>query len=745
MAFRLPPSTSNWPAVRWVNTRCSRLWRRHPPRLEQWQRRFHDLQISDKLSLGVGVLIVLTFLVVGRSYLGSMRAISTINRTQDLRMPMALISGDAQANLLSMMSNVRGYLATGESEYRDRYQEARQRFEMEVAEMHRLLEQQPSSKTHEYLENLEETYAEWATLPNQLFALQNNALDNQPALRRLDDEGEVPIAVISTDISKMIQEQEGRSPSAANTILLGDLIDFRGSFALMVSSLRSYLVTQNPSFRFEYSANLKANEAAWQRINAQRGQLTANQQAYLTQIAAMRQSLLVLPQSLFEIVEGDRYREDLYLFQAEAEPLADDMINQLEEIVLIEQLALTNDLRRGHQSLQAAQWQTLLTGVMALFVGVGMVYLLRRQIADPIKRLTHVTTRLSDGDLDARAVVESRDEIGILAASFNQMTEHLAQSRDELAQYSRTLEQRVETRTQELQEKNAQLEETLQDLRRTQAQLIQTEKMSSLGQLVAGVAHEINNPVNFIHGNTSHASEYMRDLLNLLYLYQAQYPEPTPAIQDMLDEIDFDFLKQDFPNLLASMQVGTERIREIVQSLRTFSRLDEAEFKEVDVHDGLESTLMILRHRFKARPHHPELNLVKQFGELPPVECYAGQLNQVFMNILSNSIDALDERDAARSPAEIAANPSTITITTAQPNPDWITIRIGDNGPGIPVDAQTRLFDPFFTTKPVGKGTGLGMSISYQIVTEKHHGQIYCISQPGSGAEFIIELPIRQS
>lgn len=745
MAFRLPPFTTNSSVLRRLNTWRNQLRQKPHPHLDRLQQQLHDLQISDKLSLGFGVLVLLTFLVVGRSYWGSVRAMLTIRRTQDLRMPMALISADAQANLLSMMSNVRGYLATGESQYRDRYQKARQTFEADLVKMHALLEQQRSSKTDEYLDDLQDTYTDWLTLPDQLFSLRNNALDNQPALRQLDEEGEVPIAVISTTIGEMIQEQEGRSPSAENTILLGDLIDFRGSFALLVSSLRSYIVTQNPSFRFEYSANLRENNEAWQQIISQRSLLTASQQAKLDKMASMRTPFLALPDDLFHIVESDRAREDLYLFQAEVEPLADDMLNLLEEIVMIEQQALTQDLERGQQSLYAAQWQTLLAGLIALFLGMGMAYLLRRQIADPIKRLTQVTARLSDGDLEARAVVESKDEIGILATTFNQMTDHLAESREELAQYNRTLEQRVEARTLELQEKNGQLEETLQDLQNTQAQLIQTEKMSSLGQLVAGVAHEINNPVNFIHGNTSHAKDYVSDLLSLIELYQDQYPNPSAAIADKLDEIDFEFLQQDFPNLLASMQVGTERIREIVQSLRTFSRLDEAEVKEINIHDGLESTLMILRHRFKACKTHPEIVLIKNFGDIPPVECYAGQLNQVFMNILSNSIDALNERDAGRSPDDLKTHPSAITISTHQPNPAWVAIHIADNGPGIPTDIQARLFDPFFTTKPVGKGTGLGMSISYQIVTEKHQGHLYCMSQPGNGAEFIIELPVRQS
>jgi signal transduction histidine kinase len=742
MAFRIPPA-ANGVMARWQQEWRSR-WPPQQQRLDQLSRRFYDLQINDKLTIGFGVLVLLTFLVVGRSYLGSFQASVTINRTQQLRMPLALTSSNAQANLLSMMSNVRGYLATGESEYRDRYQAARQRFDQELRAINNLLAQQPASKTHQYIVSLEENYGDWAQLPNQLFALRNNLLANQPALRRLDAEGELPIAVISNSIQQMIQEQEGRSPSPDNTLLLGDMVDFRGSFALLVSSLRSYLVTQNPAFRFEYTANARTNAEAWQRLNSQRSQLTPAQQQHLNEIAAMRQPLLALPQSLFEIVEGDRHREDLYLFQTQAEPLADEMLRLLAEVVALEHEMLTQDLNRGEQSLRGAQWQTILAGLIALALGIAMTRLLRRQIADPIKRLTQVTERLSQGDLDARAAVESKDEIGTLALAFNQMTDHLAQSREALAQYSQTLAQRVEERTQELKEKNTQLKQTLEHLKQTQTQLIQTEKMSSLGQLVAGVAHEINNPVNFIHGNTNHASEYVHDLLSLLELYQETYPHPTPALVNKMEEVDLEFMKHDFPHLLASMKVGTERIREIVQSLRVFSRLDEAEVKEVDIHDGLDSTLMILRHRLKARMHHPEICIIKRFGEIPRVECYAGQLNQVFMNILSNAIDALDERDAARTVAEIEAAPSTITITTHQPAPDLVAIHIADNGTGIPPEVQYQLFDPFFTTKPVGKGTGLGMSISYKIVTEKHHGQLYCISQPECGAEFIIELPIRQ-
>ncbi|XGV94558.1 MAG: PAS domain S-box protein [Leptolyngbya sp. BL-A-14] len=297
----------------------------------------------------------------------------------------------------------------------------------------------------------------------------------------------------------------------------------------------------------------------------------------------------------------------------------------------------------------------------------------------------------------------------------------------------------------QLQQQAADLEHALEELQRTQTQMVQSEKMSSLGQLVAGVAHEINNPVNFIYGNLNHANEYTQDLLRLLSLYEEHYPNPVDAIKAEAEAIDLDFLMTDLPKLLGSLKVGADRIQKIVASLRSFSRLDEAEVKDVDVHEGIDSTLMILHNRLKSRSEYPAIQVVKEYGELPPIECYAGQLNQVFMNILSNAIDALDEQNQVRSPAEVNEQPSVITIQTRVVGSDRVLIQIADNGPGIPEAVQKRLFDPFFTTKAVGKGTGMGMSISHQVITERHKGRLTCHSIPGQGATFVIEIPMRQT
>ncbi|MEM8638124.1 MAG: ATP-binding protein [Cyanobacteria bacterium P01_G01_bin.54] len=281
---------------------------------------------------------------------------------------------------------------------------------------------------------------------------------------------------------------------------------------------------------------------------------------------------------------------------------------------------------------------------------------------------------------------------------------------------------------------NQELEQVLHQLKQTQVQLVQTEKMSSLGQLVAGIAHEINNPMNFITGNIQYLQQYADDLVGLVDLYKQVYPEPKDEIVERQEEIEFEFIANDLNKLVKSITAGSERVTEIVQSMRNFSRLDEAAVKAVDIHSGINSTLLILNSRLKAKGSRPEIKIYKQYGELPEIECYAGQLNQVFMNILANAIDAL------------AGFPEPqITIATRQCSPEAIEIVIADNGPGIPAEIQSRLFEPFFTTKPVGKGTGLGLSISYQVITDHHSGQLLCNSQPNQGTQFVIVLPIRCS
>jgi two-component system NtrC family sensor kinase len=401
--------------------------------------------------------------------------------------------------------------------------------------------------------------------------------------------------------------------------------------------------------------------------------------------------------------------------------------------------------------MQQAADQTFITSTLSLLVGIITILLLmgillQKNVLQPLEDLNNAVFQSKKTGIFPMPKTIPANEIQFLASTFDEVFRQLEVHEKLTKEIAQRQEIEATLRESEAREreKSQQLEQVIENLKRTQSQLIQTEKISSLGQLVAGVAHEINNPVGFIHGNLIYVQSYADDLLNLLHLYQKHYPNPIAEIETEAENIDLDFLQEDLPKMLNSMSIGTARIRQIVLSLRNFSRMDEAEFKEANIHEGIDSTLLILQHRLKGKSKRPEIKVIRNYGDLPLVECYPGQLNQVFMNILANAIDALEEINAQSVAGDIENEPCCITISTSVVDSQWVKIAIADNGNGIPESIQTQIFNPFFTTKPVGKGTGMGMAISYQIITDKHGGTLKCFSTVAKGAEFVICIPIQQ-
>ncbi|MEH2415339.1 sensor histidine kinase [Nostoc sp.] len=405
------------------------------------------------------------------------------------------------------------------------------------------------------------------------------------------------------------------------------------------------------------------------------------------------------------------------------------------------------------EELQQQAWKTLSTSTFTLLVGMSailalMTVMIQRSVLHPLQRLNKAVTDSQSIDHFVMPTGLPDNEIQFLA--------HRIQAAATRVEAYQQLEQEVAQRKQaetallaseaQLRQQAQDLEKAIQDLQQVQMQIIQSEKMSALGNLVAGVAHEINNPVGFLKGSLSNATEYVQDLLQHLHQYQQAYPNPSSNIQDHAEEIDLEFLAEDLPKMILSMKGATDRVGDISTSLRTFSRSDTEHPVQFNLYQGLDSTLLILKYRLKANELRPAIEVVRLYDKIPAITCFSGQLNQVFMNILANAIDALEESNQRQSYEYLKQHPNLITIKTAlTEDQQSVTIQIKDNGIGMTDDVKQKIFEHLFTTKGVGKGTGLGLAIARQVIIDKHHGTLNCVSSPGNGTEFIIEIPVQQA
>ncbi|MEH1866259.1 MAG: ATP-binding protein [Nostoc sp.] len=402
------------------------------------------------------------------------------------------------------------------------------------------------------------------------------------------------------------------------------------------------------------------------------------------------------------------------------------------------------------EELHQQAWQTFSTSTLTLLIGMSailalMTVMIQRLVLHPLKRLNKAVTDSQSIDHFIMPSGLPDNEIQFLAHTIQAAAtrvEAYEQLEQEVAQRKQAEAALLESEAQ-LRQQAQDLEKAIQELQQAQMQIIQSEKMSALGNLVAGVAHEINNPVGFLNGSLSNATEYVQDLLQHLYHYQKAYPNPLSNIQDHAKEIDLEFLNEDLPKLILSMKGATERVKDISTSLRTFSRSDTDNPVEFNLHEGLDSTLLILKYRLKANNQRPEIQVVRLYDNIPVVTCFSGQLNQVFMNILANAIDALEESSQGQSYEYLKQNPNLITIKTGlTEDRKSVTVRIKDNGIGMTEDVKQKIFQHLFTTKGVGKGTGLGLAIARQVVVDKHYGHLDCVSSLGNGSEFIIQIPL---
>jgi signal transduction histidine kinase/CheY-like chemotaxis protein len=680
-------------------------------------RFLNRFSISSRLTIGFTLLVVLTLFVTGLSYVSSQRAIASINRSNALRMPTALASASARANLLKMRSNIHSYLVLGEEEYRISYEEARKDFEADLLQMEELSDQWTNPENNRRLERLKGIFADWSELPAQMFALRDDPLQNQPAFRILTHEGEESINAIRRDLNSMMLQQVKRTPTQENMTLLKEIADVQSSFAVMVSHLRGYLLTSNLQFKQVYQAQQRANRIQWEKLASKRQLLTADQQVLLDKISAKREDFLQLPRRMFAVVESQRAYEDRFLFKNEAVPRAEEMLQLLDAMTLSQQMLLQEDLMTGSNQLVSGQFLTLFGGGAALLFGVFMAYVFRHNIASPIKRLTHVVEHITAGNLNAQAAIESQDEIGSLARAFNTMTRNVRTSQKKLEGYNYTLEQKVAQRT-------AELEKAMKDAQ--EAQMIAEHASQAKSQFLANMSHELRTPLNAVIGYSEMLKEDAEDL-------------GCPEFITDLDKI----------------YTGGKHLLALINDILDISKIEagrmELHIESFGITDLLENVETTIHPLAQRNGNTLEVEVAPDIGSMQADQT---KVRQILMNLLSNAckftehgvirmhVRTISEEERLQEDKQFAAVSSDVRFREAQ---EWVAWHITDTGIGISPEQLPQLFQAFTqadasTTRKYG-GTGLGLAISYQYC-QLMGGTIRVRSVPGEGSTFAVYLPV---
>jgi signal transduction histidine kinase len=667
----------------------------------------NNMSIGTRLLLGFGILVTLTLFVIGLSFLSSTKAIENITTTHNLHAPTVLASSRAQANMLKMRSNIHSYLVLGESEYRTDFYRARKDFEDNLAEMEALAPYWKDSENQKRLKELRKTFDIWIALPDRMFNLHDDPEHNQPALRSFTQDGKEPIAIIHATIDDMIEHQSQRVTTQNDTTLLLSMTVFRESFGEMIAYLRSYIVSGDEKFKQEYETRLNENEVALKSILDYQDSLLPAQKANIATLVKTRDTFLLLVKRMFASIEGQQTREDLFLFRISAVPLAETMLQILDDMTSDQQMKLQVDLNKGSQGLATAQWQTLVGGVVALVLGIVLSFVFRHNIVGPIRRLTKVAENITAGNLTDRAADQSLDEIGTLARTFNTMTNHLRVSQKKLEEYNSTLEQQVQQRTAELSSAVKQAQES-------SVAAMQANQAKS--QFLANMSHELRTPLNAIIGYSEMLREEAEDLEIQDFISDVQKIHTAgnhllSLINDILDLSKIEAGKM-------TLYLETFHLRGLIDNvITTMYPLTQKNSNTLDVHYD-ETLLMMYTDETKVR--------------------------QILVNLLSNA-SKFTNNGMIRMDVVKDNRPCSPTLSDNNAPTMGVLFRVRDTGIGMTAEQMRNLFQAFTqadasTTRKYG-GTGLGLAISARFC-QMLGGDIRVESTLGEGTTFIVWLPL---